>query len=116
MFAPLVAFLRPFFSSIFGGIFSGMTAFLTKIFGSGIKIFVRLSLRILIFTVFSGVIITVVDYFLNKIKDYSFSGLDPCVSYVMNVIGFFPALSIFVQIVAMGFFAKFTISYFKDSF
>ena len=104
------------FAPLVSGLFAGITSFFSSLFGSGVKIFVRLTLRVFLIAVFAGVIVSVLDYFLNRLRDYSFTGMSPCMAHLMNVLGFFPSLNIFVQIIAIGFFAKFMIHYFKDSF
>lgn len=86
-----------------------------KIFGAGLDKSVKLASRIAFFVFFSGLVMFFIDYFLSYIRDYSMGGVSGCTAYFINVIGVFPALGIFMQIVALGFWAKFALSYFKDS-
>lgn len=99
------------FPIILGAIIEGAK----KIFGSSLQTYVRLASRIALFAVFSSIVMMIIDYFLNKIRDYSFNGVDSCVVYFFNVIGFFPAIGIFLQIVAIGFLAKHFIHYLRES-
>ncbi len=100
---------------MWGLIVSALIEAVKKIFGSGLEKSIKIAARLAFFFFFSSLIIYFVDYFLSYIRNYSFAGLDGCNAYAINVIGVFPALGIFFQIVALGFWAKFALSYFKDS-
>jgi len=86
-----------------------------KIFGAGIEKSAKLASRVLFMGLFLGFVASIVNFFLAKITSYSFSGLSPCVAHFMNVIGFFPSLGIFLQIISVGLIAKYSIRYLQGS-
>ena len=96
-------------------IVAGIGTALGKVFNSGIEQLAKTTLRLVLLVVFSALVILVIDYFLGKIKSYSFNSFDPCTLYFMDIIGFFPAINIFLQILAVGFLAKYLIAYMSDS-
>ncbi len=72
--------------------------------------------KIVVFVFFAAFVMRIIDYFLGMVKDYSFSNVDPCVGYFMNLIGFGPAISIFLKILAIGFLVKHSIAYLRSAF
>jgi len=86
-----------------------------KIFGFGIERASKIASRVILMAGFLGFVASIVDFFLSKLRNYSFSGVDPCVAHFMNVIGFFPAISIFLQIISVGLVAKYAIRYLQGS-
>ena len=100
---------------MFNIIIAGITTAFSGIFSSGVEKLARLGSRLLFLTLFLGLVASVIDFFLQKITAYSFNGLDSCTAYFMNLIGFFPALGVFLQILSVGLLAKYAIRYFQDS-
>jgi len=76
---------------------------------------VSVGLRILLFLAFTSFVFFVIDYFVDKVKHFSLSGFDPCISYAITTIGIFPALSLFLTIISTGFIAKQVIVYIRDT-
>ena len=91
-----------------------VTAF-EKLFSAGAEKFAKIGLKIALFGLFASFIMGVIDYFLSYLRSFTFNGIDGCTAYFINLVGFFPALGIFLQILSIGFLAKHFIHYLRDA-
>lgn len=100
---------------MFNIIVSAISAAFGQFFSKGVEKLAKIGTRLLFMTLFLGLVVSIIDFFLQKVTSYSFSNVDPCMAHFMQVIGLFNSLGVFLQILAVGLLSKYAIRYFQDS-
>jgi len=100
---------------MFAIIISAVVAGFSELFSKGVEKLAKISSRLFFMTLFLGFVVSIVDFFLRKVTNFSFSNVDPCVAHFMQVVGLFNSLGIFLQILSIGLISKYAIRYFQDS-